>query len=306
MLVARQRANKPLRANQAPEDYLARPSFEEGMIGGFVYTKGDLFMRDDFLHTDGFIFGLTDLNPAEILIYSTICNFSKKGGKGYTGTLEYLKDTIHQGKQAVIHVLNSLMEKGYLIKTKTKGVRSPCYKAVLPKKRAVETGEEISDEEIRREIESLNESMSGIPSSEPTKVCATQSQMMSDTITKVCDTQFEGMSDTPKQDSNKIGEKDIDNKKETPKKKEGEETGKKQGGKYLPGHDPLVAELYYAKYAIYEELSAYDGKIAYIIENRSREVAESVVHEFLASLADGDWDKGPAHFDGFVFKKIGL
>lgn len=129
---------------------------------------------------------------------------------------------------------------------------------------------------------------------------------MSGTITKVCDTQFESMRDIPINKKERKGEINNEIKKETLKKKEGEETGKKQGGKNLPGHDPLVAELYHAKYALYEELPAYDGKIAYIIENRSREVAESVVHEFLASLTDGDRDKGPAHFDGFVFKKIGL
>ena len=306
MLVARQRANKPLRANQAPEDYLALPSIEEGMIGGFVYTKGDLLMRDNPQFFPGFIFGLTDLNPAEMMIYATIYGFTAKGGKGYTGTLEYLQDTIHENRPAVIRVLASLMEKGYLAKTKTKGVRSPCYKALLPKKIAVEPGEEISDEEIRREIESLNESMNIIPSSEPTKVSQSNTESSIIEHSKVQKSNIESMEIEHIKEKEIKGEINNKNKKETLKKKEGEETGKKQGGKYLPGHDPLVAELYYAKYATDEELAAYDGKIAYIIENRSREVAENVVHEFLANLADGDWDKGPAHFDGFVFKKTGL
>ena len=263
-------------------------------------------MRKNPQFFPGFIFTLTDLNPAEMMIYATIYGFTEKGGKGYTGTLEYLKDTIHENRPSAIRVLKSLMEKGYVVKTKTKGVRSPCYKAILPKKRAIEPEEVVTDEEIERELESLNESTEIILSNNEANVSKSNTESSIIEHSKVQKSNIESMKIEHIKEKEIKGEINNEIKKETLKKKEGEETGKKQGGKYLPGHDPLVAELYHAKYALYEELPAYDGKIAYIIENRSREVAESVVHEFLESLADGDRDKGPAHFDGFVFKKIGL
>ena len=120
-------------------------------------------MRNNPQSVPGFIFGLTDLNPAEMMIYATIYGFTAKGGKGYTGTLEYLKDTIHESKPATIAVLQRLMDKGYLVRERLPKGRSYAYKATLPQGK--ETLPSVSDEEVAELVNNLyHDSKETLPS----------------------------------------------------------------------------------------------------------------------------------------------
>lgn len=237
-------------------------------------------MRDDFLHTDGFIFGLTDLNPAEILIYSTIYNFSKKGGKGYTGTLEYLKDTIHESKPATIAVLQRLMDKGYLVREKLPKGRSYAYKATLPQGK--ETLPSVSDEEVAELVNNLNQdSKETLPN-------------MDNKLNQ------SGKETLPKKDINKIGEKDIDTKKETLKKED-------EDLSYL-SNEPHTKILLRERYADKSDYRAYEGMFRYYggLPQGKIELVEGAFNDFVEALGPEVINKGPSYFESYMRKKLGL
>ena len=214
------------------------------------------------VYIDPFMFEDTDLEDSELITYAIIYGFTVHGSAGeFTATLEYLMHRTKKGKPATIAILQRLMEKGLLTRRKLPKGKSYAYRAIVPQKRREEPEEVVSDDEVKSGIESLytdEEAGDNVVASNNHDGCFNEPCV-------VASVNHDGCVGQPINKKERKGEINNEIKKETPKKKEGEETGKKQGGKYLPGHDPLVAELYHAKYALYEELPAYDGKIAYII-----------------------------------------
>lgn len=74
-------------------------------------------MRDeDYIHIAGWMRNLLGLSGNDLLVYAVIFSFSRDGESQYKGGIRYLQDTSGASKNTVIRALESLVEKGLILK----------------------------------------------------------------------------------------------------------------------------------------------------------------------------------------------
>lgn len=73
--------------------------------------------RDNFILLQGWMLTELGLKGNELIIYACIYGFSQAENQVFSGTLQYLADWTNSTKRSVINCLQSLVEKGYIVKT---------------------------------------------------------------------------------------------------------------------------------------------------------------------------------------------
>ena len=73
--------------------------------------------NDNFYTIQGWMVNELGLKGNELMIYAIIYGFSQTDGQYFTGSWQYLSDWTNATKRSVSNTLNSLVEKGLLIKT---------------------------------------------------------------------------------------------------------------------------------------------------------------------------------------------
>ena len=91
--------------------------------------------RDDFINIQGWM--ITDLNLKgnDLFIYAIIYRFTQDGQQWFEGSRQYLADWCNSTKRGISKNLDSLTEKGYIIKEEQviNNVKFCKYKANLEK-----------------------------------------------------------------------------------------------------------------------------------------------------------------------------
>lgn len=72
--------------------------------------------NENFIVVQGFMINELGLKGNELLAYALIHGFSQDGESEYIGSLSYLQKWLNSSRQTVINTLNSLVEKGIVVK----------------------------------------------------------------------------------------------------------------------------------------------------------------------------------------------
>lgn len=73
--------------------------------------------RNNYILLQGWMLTDLGLKGNELIIYACIYGFSQAENQVFSGTLQYLADWTNSTKRSVINCLQSLVEKGYIVKT---------------------------------------------------------------------------------------------------------------------------------------------------------------------------------------------
>lgn len=90
--------------------------------------------NENYITLMGWMVNDLHLKGNELIVYAAIYGFSQDGVGEFAGSLSYLSDWLNITRQTVINTLNSLVQKGFLIKNKQiiSGVQIVRYKARIP------------------------------------------------------------------------------------------------------------------------------------------------------------------------------
>ena len=76
----------------------------------------DNVKNENYILIQGWMINELGLKGNELMVYAIVYGFSQKAGHYFNGGTQYLADWTNSTRQGIIKVLNSLVEKGYLIK----------------------------------------------------------------------------------------------------------------------------------------------------------------------------------------------
>ena len=89
------------------------------MSGRYVNRDSDLLKEGAYLTVWGFMRKELRLEKTELLVYALIYGYFRNG-ETFTGTQRYISEWTGSGHSAVAKAINSLIEKGYIRKTRKK------------------------------------------------------------------------------------------------------------------------------------------------------------------------------------------
>lgn len=90
--------------------------------------------KDNYVTVLGWMVTDLHLKGNELLTYAIIYGFCKEEGRAFTGSIPYLMAWLSLSYRGVLNVLQSLVEKGHLIKSEGDAV--PSYSAVEPSEKS--------------------------------------------------------------------------------------------------------------------------------------------------------------------------
>ena len=85
----------------------------------------DNVKNENYILIQGWMLNELELKGNELMVYAIIYGFSQKEGHYFNGSIQYLADWTNSTRQGIMKVLNSLLEKGHLIKIASEETGKP-------------------------------------------------------------------------------------------------------------------------------------------------------------------------------------